>query len=164
MGQGAAENFAADIAAVRDNASVRDILDDVCRITEMGFAAVARVTEHRWIACQVLDRIEFGLEPGDELEIQTTICNDIRQSGQVVIIDNAGEDPLWRTHSTPMLYGFESYASVPIVLDDGSFFGTLCAIDPQPRPLRSSDIVAILEGFAKRIATIVCESRLVGNR
>ena len=40
----------------------------------MGFAAVARVTEHRWIVCSVKDEIAFGLQPGIEVKVETTIC------------------------------------------------------------------------------------------
>ena len=47
--------------------AVPQILDVVCRLTGMGFAAVARVTEDRWIACAVRDEIAFGLTPGSEL-------------------------------------------------------------------------------------------------
>lgn len=147
--------LAADVAALRDNAEVRAILDEVCRLTDMGFAAVARVTETRWVACQLLDRIEFGLKPGDELEIKTTICDEIRGHGRTVVIDHVSADHDWRTHPTPALYGFQSYVSVPIVLADGSFFGTLCAIDPEPHALSSPDVVALLEGYARRIARIL---------
>lgn len=56
---------------------------DVCqRVTGMGFVAIARVTEDRWVTCAALDRLGFGLEPGDELEIETTICDRIRESGE----------------------------------------------------------------------------------
>lgn len=147
--------IANDVASLRDNDAVRRILDEVCGLTKMGFAAVARVTDSRWIACHVIDRIEFGLEAGDELALKTTICDEIRQSGQAVIIDHVSGEPAWRTHPIPMLYGFESYASLPIVLDDGSFFGTLCAIDPEPRALRSIELIALLQGYAQRIAAIV---------
>ena len=129
------DELATQSAALGDNDEIRAILEEVCRITQMGFSAVARVTESRWIVCQVIDRIEFGLNPGDELDLQTTICDEIRQSGQAVVIDHVGDNPGWRTHHTPMLYGFESYVSIPIMLDGGRFFGTLCAIDPHPRAL-----------------------------
>lgn len=148
-----------DVGALRDLPQIAAILDEVCRLTKMGFAAVARVTDERWVACQVVDRIEFGLEPGDELVLKTTICDDIRASGKAVIIDHVGGDPDWRTHPTPMLYGFESYASFPITLDDGQFFGTLCAIDPEPRALRSPELIAVLERFAREIAGIVVAER-----
>jgi GAF domain-containing protein len=145
------DSFRADIAAVQDVPGIRQILEQVCVLTGMGFAAVARVTGDRWIACQVLDKIEFGLNPGDELEIKTTICDEIRASGKGVFIDHVGNDPAWRTHHTPAMYGFESYASIPILLGDGSFFGTLCAIDPAPRATPLREIVAVLEEFARTI-------------
>ena len=47
-------------------------------------------------------------------------------------IDHVAEDELFCKHQTPALYGFQSYISMPIFLKDGSFFGTLCAIDPKP--------------------------------
>jgi GAF domain-containing protein len=150
--------LAAEAVAQGDNDEIRAILADVCRVTGMGFAAVARVTEERWIACQVLDKIEFGLEPGQELEIKTTICDEIRQCGQTIIIDHVAENFEWRTHPTPMLYGFESYASLPILLSDGVFYGTLCAIDPAPHELSGPAIVAMLEAHATRLAAILQNS------
>jgi GAF domain-containing protein len=93
---------------------VPTILDAVCRTTGMRFAAVARVTEDRWIACAVRDQIQFGLEPGGELKVATTICQEIRASGQAVIIDDVAEDRAFCGHPTPALYGFQSYISMPI--------------------------------------------------
>ena len=141
-----------EVEMVRRISAVDAILEDVCRITGMGFAAVAHVTSERWIACQVLDHIEFGLDPGDELAIATTICDEIRASGQAVYIDEVAADPHWRRHHTPALYGFKSYISVPIILDDGSFFGTLCAIDPARSPVKLSTVLAQIEAHARTIA------------
>ena len=145
----------AEVAAQGDDEEIRAILREACRITRMGFAAVARVTEDRWIACQVEDRIEFGLDPGEELEIKKTICADVRDCGRAIVIDHVGADPEWRTHPVPTIYGFESYASLPIVLLDGSFYGTLCAIDPEPRVLSAHDTVAALRALANRVAVIL---------
>ncbi len=147
-----------------DDAEIRVILGQVCDRTGMGFAAVARVTEERWIACQVEDRIEFGLDPGDELEIRKTICDDIRESGEAVIIDEIGVDPAWRTHPVPTIYGFESYASLPLFLADGSFYGTLCALDPEPRRLTARETVATLRAFADRIAALISAKAAAGAR
>ena len=77
-----ADNFQGDLAAVARIDAVPTILEVVCRTTGMGFAAVARVTEERWIACAVRDEISFGLKPGGELKVETTICNEIRASGE----------------------------------------------------------------------------------
>lgn len=60
-------SFQQDIERVQGISAVPAILDVALRMTGMGFAAVARVTEDRWIACQVLDNVGFGLKPGSEL-------------------------------------------------------------------------------------------------
>lgn len=145
-------DFQEDIDAVGRIDAVSTILDVVCRLTGMGFAAVARVTEDRWIACQVLDKIAFGLTPGGELAVATTICNEIRQTGHAVVIDHVSQDDAFCGHPTPAQYGFESYISMPIVRRDGSFFGTLCAIDPKPAQLRNPEIIGTFELFAQLIA------------
>lgn len=126
------QSFLTDVVAVESIAAVPTILDVVCQTTGMGFAAIARVTDDRWVACAVKDDIAFGLEPGGELSLETTICHEIRQSGTAVVIDHVAEDPAFCGHHTPARYGFQSYISMPIVLPDGTFFGTLCAIDPSP--------------------------------
>jgi GAF domain-containing protein len=131
------------------------ILHAVCNETNMGFAAVARVTENRWMAWQSLDRIEFGLNPGDELDIKMTLCDDIRRSGKAIIIDDVRSDPTWRTHPVPALYGFQSYASLPITLENGQFFGTLCAIDPNARNLSGRNVVGILEHYAAEVGRLL---------
>ena len=142
----------ADIDAVARIDAVPTILDVICRTTGMGFATVARVTEDRWIACQVLDKIAFGLEPGGELEVKTTICDEIRTSGRPVVIEDVAQDMTYATHAMPKMYGFQSYISVPIVLPDASFFGTLCAIDPAPARMQSPEIVGMFKLFAELIA------------
>ena len=147
-----AEDFSADVAAIESIAAVPTILEVVCRTTGMGFAAVARVTEDRWIVCGVRDNIEFGLAPGGELKIETTICNEIRHTGEAVVIDHVAESELFRDHHTPAMYGFQSYISMPIMLADGRFFGTLCAIDPNPAKLDTPEIVGMFKLFAELIA------------
>ena len=141
-----------DVQLIGQIDAIPTMLEVICRTTGMGFAAVARVTEDRWIACSVLDEIEFGLRPGDELKIQTTICDEIRCSGKPVIIDHVAEDAAFRDHHTPALYGFQSYISMPIVLADGSFFGTLCAIDPRPARLNRPEIIGMFKLFADLVA------------
>jgi signal transduction histidine kinase len=146
------DEFAHDIAAIERIAAVPTILDVVCRTTGMGFAAVARVTNDRWIACSVKDGIAFGLQPGGELKVETTICSEIRESGELVAIDHVAEDDAFRAHRTPALYGFQSYVSVPISLPDGRFFGTLCAIDPRPAKLQNPETIGMFRMFADLIA------------
>ena len=143
----------ADIEAISRIDAVPTILDVVCRATGMGLAAVARVTEDRWVACQVRDKIDFGLQCGGELEVATTICHEIRQTRQPVIIDHVAEDADFCGHATPAKYGFQSYISMPIMHRDGRFFGTLCAIDPRPARLNNAETIGMFRLFAELIAS-----------
>ena len=149
-----ANDLTADIDAIQHIDAVPRILDVVCRSTGMGFAAIARVTDDRWICCASRDEIAFGLKPGSELKLETTICNEIRQSHQAVLIEHVAEDAAFGSHPTPAMYGFQSYISMPIILADGSMFGTLCAIDPRPARL-SPEIVQTFKLFAELIASQV---------
>ncbi len=124
----------------------------VCTATGMRFAAVARVTQDTWTACAVRDEIDFGLKAGGELPLKTTICDEIRASGRAIIIDHVSEDPHFRTHHTPRMYGFQSYISVPIVRTNGEFFGTLCALDPLPQKVSEARVIATFELFCQLIS------------
>jgi signal transduction histidine kinase len=165
-------DLGADIAAVQGISAVPRILEVVRRSTGMGFAAVARVTEQRWVCCAVRDEIKFGLVPGGELKVETAICHEIRQSHEAVIIDNVAEDAAYCAHYAPAKYGFQSYISMPIVLADGTFFGTLCAIDPRPARLNTPQTIGMFKLFAELIAThldavdrlAASEARLLSER
>jgi signal transduction histidine kinase len=93
------------------------------------------------------------------LQIDTTICNEIRHSREPVIIDNVAEDDVWCAHATPAMYGFQSYISMPIILADGSFFGTLCAIDPRPARLNTPETIGMFRLFAELISKHLDASR-----
>lgn len=145
-------DFQGDIEAINRIPVIGSILEVICRTTGMGFAAVARVTEDRWVACSVRDEIQFGLIPGGELKLETTICHEIRQSGNGVIIDHVEFDPQFKHHHTPAMYGFQSYISLPIIRKDGTFFGTLCSIDPRPAKLNTPEIIGMFKLFADLIS------------
>ncbi|KII31546.1 histidine kinase [Pseudomonas fluorescens] len=145
-------DFSLDIEAVRSIEAVPVILSMVRHLTGMRFAAVARVTEQNWVACAVDDAIDFGLKPGGELVLESTICHEIRQHRQPVIFGHASSHPVFSIHHTPRTYGLESYISIPIIKANGEFFGTLCAIDSVPANLDEPAIAKTLTLFAQLIA------------
>jgi GAF domain-containing protein len=141
----------ADIRNIQRIDAIPRILAAVAHITGMRFAAVARVSDTTWTACAVRDDLGFGLAPGGDLELESTICNEIRQHGQPVVFGHASQHPLFATHRTPLQYGLESYVSVPIYRKGGEFFGTLCAIDSRPADLDNPAVVESLQLFADLI-------------
>jgi signal transduction histidine kinase len=141
-----------DIQAVARISAVPTILRVVSEITGLRFTAVARVTEATWHACAVQDRLGFGMEPGDSLEVATTICSEVRDSREPVVIEHASQEPVFCDHPTPKLYGFESYFSFPIYTAEGEYFGTLCGLDATPAKLRDEKTTDLIGLFAKMIS------------
>ncbi len=146
------QDIRADIATVSGIAATRTILDVIACSTGMGFTAIARVTNERWIACAVDDRIGFGLRQGDELTFETRVWDEIIRRGETVVIDDVGADSLYRGYPKPHRYRFQSFISVPIVLPSGRFFGALCAIDRRPARLRTPQVMGMIGLFAELVA------------
>jgi signal transduction histidine kinase len=141
-----------DLASIQRMGAVPTILETVAAMTGLGFVCIARVTQDSWTACAVLDRLGFGLNAGDGLDVTTTLCEKVRDTGQGVIIDYVSQDDTYRDHHTPRIYGFESYISIPIFRQNGEYFGTLCGLDPKPAILKTPAIVSSLTLFAQLIS------------
>lgn len=147
-----AHSIEKDIHNITQISAVSAILNVICKTTGMRFSAVARVTDEKWITCMAQDEIEFGLKTGDELVLETTICNEIRQHHNPVIIDEVRKSADFNNHHTPLQYGFQSYISFPIFRRNGEFFGTLCAIDPEPAKLDNREIRDLFELYTQLIS------------
>ncbi len=140
-----------DVAAVGRIKGVSSILDVVCHVTGMRFAAVARVTENIWVACSVRDEMGHAVSAGTTLDPNITICDEIRSTNDRIVIANVSDDPVYCNHHVPKIFGIASYIAVPIRLVDKSFWGTLCAVDPEPRPVKDQRIIDMFEMFAEII-------------
>jgi signal transduction histidine kinase len=96
------------------------------------------------------------------LALETTICDEIRQSSTAVVFAHASQHPHYSRHHTPRIYGLESYASIPIFRPDGSFFGTLCAIDSAPASFDEVHVQRSMELLAELVGNYLdTEDRLV---
>ena len=132
--------------------AVPQILETVAALTGLGFVAVARVTANSWTTCAMLDKLGFGLKVGDGLDVSTTLCEEVRSSASAIIIDHVAESERDRDHHTPRMYGFQSYFSIPVLRPDGSYFGTLCGLDPAPATLYAPATASTLKLFAELIS------------
>jgi GAF domain-containing protein len=139
------------VAAVANIEFVPTVLELLCKYTGLRWAAVAHVTETSWTACAVRDGLAFGIEPGGELKVEQTLCIEAKRRAEAIAISHASQDPRYAGHPVPKQYCFESYVSTPIVLPDGSYFGNLCALDPEPHEVTDPRTAAIFEAFASLI-------------
>jgi diguanylate cyclase (GGDEF)-like protein/PAS domain S-box-containing protein len=70
-----------------------------------------------------------------------------------LIVGDIRRDPRYATHPAAAAFpGLGSYLGVPLLRPDGQVAGTLCACDPEPRPLTARD-ARLLSVLAQTIAT-----------
>jgi signal transduction histidine kinase len=148
-----ASSIEQDLSAIARIGAVPVILRTVRELTELRFTLVARVLPDRWVACAVHDEIAFGLRAGGELDVNTTFCSVVRENNEPVVMDHASQDPKYKDHPTPKMYGFESYVAVPLYRKNGEYFGTLCGLDPLPRPVNNEKTLSTFKLFAELIST-----------
>jgi signal transduction histidine kinase len=153
------------VAEIQAISAVPKILETVAAMTGLRFVCIAHVTDDSWTACAVLDQLEFGLAPGGQLDVTTTLCEEVRDTGRAVIIDSVPDSDQYRGHHTPRIYGFQSYFSIPIFRTDGQYFGTLCGLDPAPTRLTDSTVAATLHLFAELVSKqLEADNKLVAAR
>ncbi|MDA7416243.1 GAF domain-containing sensor histidine kinase [Xenophilus arseniciresistens] len=130
--------------------------------TGMRFIGIARVTPERWVMCAVLDEAGFGLVPGDQLDVNTTVCRAQIDRPDTIAFDDALAHPLYSQHPGPALYGFRSHMSVAIHVR-GAYFGSLCALDPEPAAISNERVIGMMEGMAALIGRLIEEALSHGN-
>ncbi len=146
------EDIARDLAMIAGMEVVPMILRTIRELTGLRVSLIARVTPDRWVACAVHDEIDFGMRPGDELDVATTLCSKVRDTLAPVVINEVSTDEVYCRHPAPKLYGFESYISVPIFRQSGAFFGNICGFDPSPRNLSDDKTLNTLRLFSQLIS------------
>jgi signal transduction histidine kinase len=153
MDMDSSEDNARVVAAITRIDAVPTLLKVLCEMTGMRVAVVAWVTDKTWTACAVKDEAHFGLRPGMELPVNTTLWVDSRLSRVPTVIEHASADPRYCNHEAPQRYRIESYVSVPIVRADGGHFGNLSALDPSPAKVAEPRILSMFTEFAALIAS-----------
>lgn len=140
-----------DVSALSRIEAVMMILKTLNDMTGLRYSLVARLTEDTWTACAILDNMNFGLQPGDELVLQSTYCNTIREQHAPVLVRHASREPEFQDHPALKTYAVESYIGVPLYRRNGEYFGVLCALDLEPHDI-SEKHIQTFQLMAKLIA------------
>jgi diguanylate cyclase (GGDEF)-like protein len=135
-------------------AASQAVIDFLKAEVPMGLWMVTRTDGHRWIALQVADR-GYGARPGDVLPYAESLCAQRLACQAPDIAPDVDQVDAYRDAPARRRAPIGAYISFPLLLEDGAVFGTLCALDPAPRPadmLRHRSLLALL---ARQLATIL---------
>lgn len=132
----------------RRESAVPKILKLVCQLTGMRLALVARIENKKWTTCAIYDRMNYGIEVGDRLDIDAAPFAGATDSPQRPHIGPVDPRQLPGKHDGRRLARVGSCISVPILKSDGHLFGTLCALDSKSVSLKP-DLNATLAVLAE---------------
>ena len=146
------EETARAVAALARIDAVPTLLKVICVMTGMRLATVISATGGAWTALAIRDGLCLGLVPGERLKFLENIGLDDQISHVPIVIERAsGDSPYGTPYSSTA--PFESFMAVPIILGNGRFFGSLCALDTDAVEVREPRMMSMFKEFAALIAS-----------
>jgi diguanylate cyclase (GGDEF)-like protein len=115
---------------------------------------ITRTEGNDWIVLQVSDR-SYGIEEGTVFSWADSFCCQMVSGQGPRIAPSASAIPAYAATPIAQQIPIGAYIGIPLVLEDGSLFGTLCAIDPNPQPEAITAELPLLELFARLLCSIL---------
>ncbi len=84
-----------------------------------------------------------GIPADGVVPIEDTFCQYVRATGEPVVVTDAAQDARVMHVPTRTTFHIGSYLGVPLILSNGAIYGTLCALDPQPRQFSQLQIALV---------------------
>ena len=115
---------------------------------------ITRTEGNDWIVLQSEDN-GYGIKPGQVFRWTDSFCSQMVQGKAPRIAPYSPEIPLYREAAINELVEIKAYIGQPLVKEDGSLFGTLCAIDPRPKSEALLKEAALFELLAQMLSCIL---------
>ena len=114
---------------------------------------ITRTEGDDWIVLQSEDN-GYNVKPGQVFHWADSFCSQMVQGKAPRIAPYSPDIPLYREAPINKLVDIQAYIGQPLVKEDGSLFGTLCAIDPRPQPaelVKEAELIDLLGEMLSRI-------------
>lgn len=115
---------------------------------------ITRVEDNNWIVLQSEDH-GYDIQPGQVFEWANSFCCHMVEGKAPRIAPRSEEIPLYATAPINQQVCIKSYIGQPLLKEDGSLFGTLCAIDPETKSEAIVQDMAVVELFGKLLSSIL---------
>jgi GAF domain-containing protein len=132
--------------------AVGALLDMVHQISGLRTSFLAQTTPQRFLTIKVQDYGGCRLIEGRDLPLQESYCSYVAKSGEMLMVEDTQQDERFSNLAVTQEANIGSYMGAPVYLADGTLYGTLCAIDPNPHTFSTAQAeqlqtLAALVGF-----------------
>ena len=114
---------------------------------------ITRVEGKDWIVLQSEDH-GYDIKSGHVFKWADSFCSHMVKGKAPKIAHHCEDIPLYAMAPISQQVSIKSYIGQPILNEDGSLFGTLCAIDPHPKPetiVQDIEIIELLGNLLSKI-------------
>lgn len=115
---------------------------------------LTRVEGNDWIVLEVLDD-GFAINTGQVLKWDESLCSRMLDGRGPRIAADVGAEPALREAPIARQFNVGAYAGVPLVLEDGHLFGTLCGMSRTPMGKEPTAEAATLELIGQLLSSLV---------
>jgi diguanylate cyclase (GGDEF)-like protein len=137
------------------NARIDRLLDAARRQLGMDAAVLAQFSGDTWTLRHTATAPGVGDPRGFSTHRGGTYCQRVLEGYLAPVVADAGAHPLTSTLPITTDLSIGAYVGVPVRLDDGSVYGTLCALSTTAQPgLRERD-AGVLEIIAEALGELV---------
>ncbi len=121
-----------------------------------GFALwmVTRKEGDDWIVLHSEDH-GYDVTPGDVFQWASSFCSEMIEGNGPCIAPQSDLIPAYKLAEIGQLVKIKAYIGYPLLRADGSLFGTLCGIDPQPQSASLVEEQDLVELLAKMLGTVL---------
>jgi signal transduction histidine kinase len=97
-----------------------------------------------------------GIPLNGVVPLEETFCQYVRAGSEVVVVEDAANDPRVANVATRTDFSIGAYLGVPLLRDDGSVMGSFCLLDPEPRSFSADEVnmlvvlAELAEGLVER--------------
>lgn len=121
--------------ATQSGQALRDLLHNLRVLLKMDIAFVAELVDGKK-TYRELDHAEDSkvtVKPGASAPLETTLCQRVVDGRAPEVMQDARSDPSLAQLAAVQAMDIGAYISTPVVLRDGTVYGTLCCISHTPR-------------------------------
>lgn len=115
---------------------------------------VTRTEGNDWIVLQTNDQ-GYGVKVGDVFSWTDSFCSRMVKGEGPRIAPRSDEVAVYAAAPIGQQVKIGAYVGVPLINEDGSLFGTLCAIDPAPQPPTIQQELPLVELLAQLLSRIL---------
>lgn len=135
---------------------VQDLLREARSALGMSVAFAARISDGRRVIEAVDADGDAPFAPGDSHPVEDTYCQAIVEGRLAQAIPDTSLDSVASLLAPTVELRVGAHVGVPILLPDGTVYGTLCAYSETPQPVDDRDsaiLVLVARSIAEQLAT-----------